>query len=78
MSNPPLGAPIVLGYGIFGFGQLEVAGLGDRITSGLYRMPCVRKAMWSPNRHTRRGQRRSHNHSPTRIPLRSPWDSEVA
>ena len=50
MSNAPLGAPIVLVHGIFGFGQPEVAGLVLRITSGLYRMPCVRKAMWSPNR----------------------------
>ena len=28
MSNPPLGAPIVLVHGIFGFGQLKLAGVG--------------------------------------------------
>ena len=28
MSNPPLGAPIVLVHGLFGFGQLKLAGVG--------------------------------------------------
>jgi hypothetical protein len=28
MSNQPLGAPIVLVHGLFGFGQLKLAGVG--------------------------------------------------